>query len=152
MDVNKVILKFVSISFSILISLLIILGLIKLGNYCYEFGYRVFTEAPMEEEPGKDIVVLVSDDMSEYDIGGMLLENGLIRDKNLFLAQLKLSAYSGKLLSGTYTLNTSMTAKDMMAVMSVEPVPETETTEEPDTQEELTETNETEETQTQEVQ
>lgn len=151
MDVNKVILKFVSISFSILITLLIILGLIKLGTYCYEFGYRVFTEAPVEGEPGTDVVVLVSDDMSEYDIGGMLLENGLIRDKNLFFAQLKLSAYSGKLLSGTYTLNTSMTAKDMMVVMSTEPVPETETTEE---EEKLTETEETEteETQTQEVQ
>lgn len=152
MDVNKVIFKFVSISFSILVTLLVLLGLIKLGEYCYDFGYRVFTEAPMEEEPGTDVVVLVTEDMSEYDIGGMLLENGLIRDKNLFYAQLKLSAYSGELLPGVYTLNTSMTAKEMMAVMATEPAAEPESTEETDTQEDLTEAEETEITETEETQ
>ena len=47
----------------------------------------------------------------------MLEAEGLIRDSKLFFAQLKLSAYSGKLLPGTYTLNTSMTGKEMIAVM-----------------------------------
>lgn len=126
MNLNKVVLKFVSISFSILVMLLVILGLVKLGTFCYEFGYRVFTEAPVEEEPGTDIEVEVSDGMSEYDIGKLLEEKGLIRDVNLFYAQLKLSAYSGKLRPGTYTLNTSMTAKDMMAVIAAEQVESTE--------------------------
>ena len=31
-----------------------------------------------------------------------------------------MSAYHGKLKTGTYTLNTSMTAKDMMVVMAAE--------------------------------
>ena len=34
--------------------------------------------------------------------------------------QLKVSAYSGKLHSGVYTLNTSMTARDMMVLMAAE--------------------------------
>ncbi len=130
MNLNKVVLKFVSISFSILVMLLVILGLVKLGTFCYEFGYRVFTEAPVEEEPGTDIEVEVSDGMSEYDIGKLLEEKGLIRDANLFYAQLKLSAYSGELRPGTYTLNTSMTAKDMMAVIAAEPAEDTEAVEE----------------------
>ena len=41
---NKVVFKFVSISFSILVALLVVVGLIELGSYCYDFGYRVFTE------------------------------------------------------------------------------------------------------------
>ena len=69
MNLNKVVLKFVSISFSILVILLVILGLVKLGTFCYEFGYRVFTEAPVEEEPGTNIEVEVSEGMSEHDIG-----------------------------------------------------------------------------------
>lgn len=36
----------------------------------------------------------------------------------LFYLQLKLSAYSKKLVPGIYTLNTSMTAKEMMVVMA----------------------------------
>lgn len=143
MNLNKVVFKFVSISFSILIALLVIIGLVKLGTFFYEFGYRVFTETPVDEAPGQDIVVLVSGDMSEHEIGKMLEEKGLVNDGTLFLAQLKLSAYSGKLLPGTYTLNTSMTAKDMMLIMATKPVEETEETESGQEDEELYDVTET---------
>ena len=118
MDMNKVILKFVSISFSILVTLLVVLGLMKAGTYCYDFGYRIFTEKPVAAEPGTDIVVQISEDMSGYDIGKLLEDKGLIEDGKLFYAQLKLSAYSKKINPGTYTLNTSMETKEMMSIMS----------------------------------
>lgn len=127
---NKVILKFVSISFSILVMLLVIVGLIELGTVCYDFGYRVFTESPVDEAPGKEVTVSVTPDMSEIDIGRMLEEQGLVRDSSLFFAQLKLSAYSGKLLPGEYTLNTSMTGKEMIVAMATAPEESTETEEE----------------------
>ena len=118
MDMKKVIFKFVSISFSILITLLVVLGLFKTGTYCYDFGYRLFTEEPMEAAPGTDVVVQISEDMSGYEIGKLLEEKGLVEDGLLFYAQLKLSAYAKDLNPGTYTLNTSMDANEMMAVMS----------------------------------
>jgi UPF0755 protein len=130
MDLNKIVFKFVSISFSILVALLVIMGLVKLGNYCYDFGYRVFTEAPMEEEPGRDVIVNITSGMSDMDIGELLVEKGLIRDKFLFYVQLRLASYAGELNPGVYTLNTSMEPKDMMAVLAAEPVEETETEEE----------------------
>lgn len=129
MGANNIILRFVSISFSILILLLIGIGLIRVGEYCYGFGFRVFTEPPMAEEPGEDIVVLLTDDMSELEVGQMLEEKNLIRDSYLFYTQLKLSAYSGKLLSGTYVLNTSMTPREMMIVLSAGQLEDTETEE-----------------------
>lgn len=46
-----------------------------------------------------------------------------------FYVQLRMSAYHGKLKTGTYTLNTSMTAKDMMVVMAAESEESTESTE-----------------------
>lgn len=120
MKLNKVVFKFVSISFSILVALLVVVGLVELGSYCYDFGYRVFTEAPVDAAPGRDVVVSVTSDMSEHDIGEMLKDEGLVRDANLFFAQLKLSAYSGKLKPGVYTLNTSMATRDMLVVMAAE--------------------------------
>ncbi len=129
MKLNKLVLKFVSISFSILVMLLVVIGLIKLGSFCYDFGYRVFTEGPVEEEPGTDVTVEVTGDLSEYQIGKLLKKEGLIRDANLFYVQLRMSAYHGKLKTGTYTLNTSMTSKDMMAVMAAESEESTESTE-----------------------
>lgn len=118
MKLNKVIFKFVSVSFSVLLLLLIVVGLLELGSFSYDFGYRVFTEAAVDEEPGKDVVVQVTSGMSEREIGKLLKENGLIRDDNLFYVQLKLSAYSGKLEPGIYTLNTSMTGEDMITVLA----------------------------------
>ena len=50
-----------------------------------------------------------------------LKEKGLVEDAKLFFVQLKVSAYSGKLHSGVYTLNTSMTARDMMVLMAAKP-------------------------------
>ena len=129
MKLNKLVFKFVSISFSILVMLLVVIGLIKLGSFCYDFGYRVFTEGPVEEEPGTDVTVDVTGDLSEYQIGKLLKKEGLIRDANLFYVQLRMSAYHGKLKTGTYTLNTSMTAKDMMVVMAAESEESTESTE-----------------------
>ena len=118
MKLNKIIFKFVSISFSILVMLLVVVGLLKVGSFCYDFGYRVFTETSVDAAPGRDVVVQVTSDMSEREIGNMLEEEGLVRDGTLFYAQLKLSAYSGELMPGIYTLNTSMTGKDMIVVMA----------------------------------
>ena len=121
MNLNKVVFRFVSISFSILVILLVLIGFVKIGTYCYEFGYRVFTEAPVDAEPGRDVMVQISGDMSDMDIAKELNEKGLVEDAKLFYVQLKVSAYSGKLHDGVYTLNTSMTARDMMVVMAAEP-------------------------------
>ncbi len=129
MSLNKIVFKFVRFSFSILMLLVVALCLVKLGTFCYDFGYRVFTEQPMEAEPGTDKLVEITSDMSESDIGNLLEKKGLVRDGKLFLAQLKLSAYTGKIKTGTYTLNTSMTAKEMMVIMSTVPEAETETEE-----------------------
>ena len=121
MNLNKVVFRFVSISFSILVILLVLIGFVKIGTYCYEFGYRVFTEAPVDAESGRDVMVQISSHMSDMDIAKELKEKGLVEDAKLFYVQLKVSAYSGKLHDGVYTLNTSMTARDMMVVMAAEP-------------------------------
>ena len=75
---------------------------------------------------GKDRLVQVKDSMSEMEIAEMLEEKGLIRDRFLFVLQLKVSGYSGKLKAGPYTLNTSMTAEEMLQVMSQEDLTDTE--------------------------
>ena len=118
MNKNKLVLRFVSISFSVLVILLVLIGFVKVGTYCYDFGYRIFTEEAIDEEPGRDIVIQITDDMSGMDIAKELENKGLIQDARLFYVQLKVSAYSKKINPGVYTLNTSMQARDMMVEMS----------------------------------
>ena len=124
-NTNKVIFRFVSISFSILILLVISIGVFKGTAYCYDFGYRIFTEKPVSNEPGREIVVQVSSSDSVFEIGELLESKGLIRDSLLYAVQGYLFGYEGEQISGTYILNTSMTTKEMMIVMST-PVEDTE--------------------------
>ena len=72
----------------------------------------------MAEGDGVDIVVDIPVGSSVLDTGKMLVEYGLIRDEKLFFMQERLSDFHGKLEPGMYTLNTSMTVEEMMAVMS----------------------------------
>ena len=82
----------------------------------------------MAEGDGVDVVVNIPMGSSVADTGKILKENDLIRDDRLFYLQELLSDYHGKLEPGTYTLNTAMTAEQMLAEMS--PGESEETTEE----------------------
>lgn len=120
MSARKIVMRIVNISFSVLVVVLVIFVLFKAGEYAYDFGYRVYTEKPMQSAPGQDVVVEVEQGMSASELGKLLEEKKLIRDDKLFTVQLKISAYSKEIKPGIYTLNTSMTSKEMMQMMAKE--------------------------------
>ena len=84
----------------------------------YEFGYRGFADEPMSVTGGRTITVGISEAMKIKDIAKMLEEKGLIEDANLFIVQELLSAHHNEIVPGIYDLSTSMTAQEMIAVMS----------------------------------
>lgn len=118
MDINKALFSFIKIAFSVMVILLIVYVTIHLSKTGYEYGYRLYTETAVDEAPGRDVLVQVKPDMSNKQIAGMLEEKGLVRDSKLFYLQLKLSAYNHSIEPGVYTLNTSMTPKELMIAMS----------------------------------
>lgn len=120
MSISKIVMRLVSISFHVLVFLVIVYGLYQLGLRSYDYGYRIFTESAVTSGDGRDRLVQIKSSMDASDIGELLEEKGLIRDKWLFVIQLKLSEYSKSIEPGRYTLNTSMTAKEMMQIMSKE--------------------------------
>ena len=92
----------------------------------YDFGYRIFTEKSQDTGEGKDVVVLIRENMSEQDLAELMVEKGLAKSKWLFLIQYKLTGMK-KIESGTYTLNTSMTTHDIAVILSGEKDTESET-------------------------
>lgn len=131
MNINKALFSFIKIAFSIMVILLVVYGAVRLSGVGYDYGYRLFTEPAMEEEPGEDVLVQIKPDMSGRQIAEMLKEKGLIRDSSLFYIQMKLSSYDKRIKPGVYTLNTSMKPKELMAGM----VPPEETQEPQESQE-----------------
>ncbi|MCR5776836.1 MAG: endolytic transglycosylase MltG [Lachnospiraceae bacterium] len=111
-------LSMLAMSVRLLIFIALLMLILDYGKTAYSFGYRVFSETPVSSENGVDVVVTIPMGSSVKSIGKILEDHGLIRDAKLFSVQERLSAYHGKLQSGTYTLSTSMTAEEMMAVMA----------------------------------
>ena len=91
----------------------------RFATAAYDFGYRVFAEPAMSGEPGVDISVAITDDMSTMEIGKLLEDQGLIADAKLFYVQEKVSEYKDMIRPGVYVLNTSMTSEEMLAIMGV---------------------------------
>ena len=120
MSASKVVLRILHVCISILVFLLVLFGHVKLGGQAYDLGYRVFTERPMENEPGTDVTVRVSEGMNALSLGTVLEEKGLVRDNKLFAIQMMLSAYAKKVKPGLYTLNTHQTSREMLKVMAAE--------------------------------
>ena len=84
----------------------------------YDFGYRIFTEAPISPAPGRDVVVSYTEGKSFKDLVKTLEEKGLVRDYKLAMVQMYVSVYKDTIKPGAYTLNTSMTTEEMMKAMS----------------------------------
>ena len=120
MKINKAVLKFVKLGMTMIIALMILYVTIAISLTGFDFGYRIFTEPAMEMEPGRDIVVTIDKGMGAGEIGAELERQGLVRDGNLFMIQLMLSAYKDDIQPGSHILNTSMTPKEMMILMSEE--------------------------------
>ncbi|MDR2546028.1 MAG: endolytic transglycosylase MltG [Lachnospiraceae bacterium] len=106
-------------------SLVKVIAIVAIGTFvfqtatlAYEFGYRVFAEEPVSRSGGRTITVAVPEDYTVRGLAEMLKDRGLIRDADLFVVQELLSEYHGEIKPGIYDLSTTMTAAEMMAIMS----------------------------------
>lgn len=120
MKVNKMVIKTATIVLKVVLAVVVVMFVYKGAMLAYDYGYRVFAEEPVDVSPGWDMDVVIEDGMGPKEIGALLESKGLIKDGTLFYLQNILSKYKGDLKAGTYTLNTSMTTEEMMAVISGE--------------------------------
>lgn len=110
--------------------------ILKAATMAYEYGYRVFTEEPVSQGEGRIISISVEDPVDVKELGKLLEQRGLIRDANLFVVQELVSENHGKIQPGIYDLSTSMTAEEMIDVMSADTPEGTDVSEGTDTSEE----------------
>ncbi|MBQ0026820.1 MAG: endolytic transglycosylase MltG [Lachnospiraceae bacterium] len=96
----------------------------------YKFGYDIFSQKAVDQAPGRDVEVTIYDDMTNSEIADVLYGKGLIVDRTSFSIFLWLFTDSDYgIVSGNYTLNSSMTAQQIIQTISQEL--EKETTAEP---------------------
>ncbi len=82
----------------------------------FSFGYEVFDSGSVAEAPGTDKLFVVEEGMSSAECMDSLEKSGLIRDKNV--AMIQEFFYQYDIYPGTYTLNTSMTTKEILQALN----------------------------------
>lgn len=122
MNISKISLNIAGAIIRLAVLILAVSFIIKAGKAAYEFGYRILSEESVSEAPGTDILVTIAPNMDDEAVGQLLVDKGLIRpagyfrDSVIFEIQKKLSKKEGDIPAGIYTLNTSQSIEEMLAV------------------------------------
>lgn len=118
-DINKITGTIIGISGKLILYALVILLLAEGITRGYAFGHEIFYSTAMEEAPGRDKVLTVPAGQKESETIRTLKDLGLI--DNEFAIQIQMKFYEYKVYPGTYTLNTSMTSKEILQKLNEKP-------------------------------
>ena len=106
--------------------ILVVVGIFKVGEYAYTYCYSVVSDTAAEEEPGRDVSVSVTSDMSAGKVAKLLERKGLVKSADVFKIQMKVTGYEDKIQPGKYVLSTSMRPREMLKILAGEETEEDE--------------------------
>lgn len=118
MNTKKAALTVLSITLRIVVTALVAMLMMRLGEEAYRYGHSVFRTEALDPEPGRQVPVSIGKGDSVSDVSKLLEQKGLVEDWKLFYIQVRLSKYYKTIVPGEYILTTAMAPKQMMAVMS----------------------------------
>ena len=119
-EINRVTGAIIRISLRLIVYGAVLLLLYEGVSRGYEFGHSLFYETAAAEEPGVDMRVTIGENETLGDIAAALERGGLIKSRYAFLVQSLFYGYGGSenpVQAGTYLLNNSMTAKDIILTL-----------------------------------
>lgn len=118
MDTRKAVLQVGTICFRVILFVVLVLGLVYLGQTTYKYTRAVFSDEAFEEAPGKTVKVTISESVSGKQLAKVLEENGLIENALVFQLQMKMADFGDRVEADTYELNTSMPPSELFEILS----------------------------------
>ncbi len=118
MKTESIISAVVETILKVLATIVVIYLIYRGASFCYDYGYRIFTEPAVSNGEGRTVTVEVTKDMSPTEIGKLFQTKGLVKDARLFALQYLFSEYRKDVKPGVFELSTAMTAEEMMKVMT----------------------------------
>lgn len=102
----------------LLINIVIVLLLLQVFTWAYNFSYKVFTDSALNPNSTREVEFVIQPDSSTVEIVDGLVEQGLVADKYVMIAKVYLSSYHGRMMPGTYVLSPAMTEDEILKVIS----------------------------------
>ncbi|MBQ8923291.1 MAG: endolytic transglycosylase MltG [Lachnospiraceae bacterium] len=100
--------------FSLLINIIIVFVVIRLFSYSFNFAYSVFGDVAKDYSGREYVVIEIPADSSTLQIGKALEDSGIIEDKYVFFAKVRIKKLGGSIKSGKYGLSSSMTYNEII--------------------------------------
>ena len=114
--INQITTGIIMIAVRVVIIAVIIVITAKGIRIAYDFGHSIFYEEAVEEAPGHDVTVTIPEDASAKDVGTLLLNKGLIKNKYSIIVQTKFFDY--EIVPGTYIFYTSQSSRAMLKMIN----------------------------------
>lgn len=118
-DINKITGTIIGISGKLILYALVILLLAEGITRGYDFGHAIFYATAMEAAPGRDKELTVPRGQTTSETIRALKDLELIDNELAIRIQMKF--YDYEVYPGTYTLNTSMTSKEILQLLNEKP-------------------------------
>lgn len=118
MESGKLISAVLGMILKVVVTILVIYFIYTGAIFCYDYGYRIFTEPAVSAGEGRQVTVTLTDDMSATEIGEAFAQKGLTKDARLLALQYLFSEFRKEITPGVYEVNTSMTAEEMFEAIA----------------------------------
>ena len=105
-------------AFQLLVDAFIILVFIKGFSMSYNFSHDVFFDSAKNLKNTEYVSVTIDPDSSTKTIATKIFEAGVVKNKYVLMAKIKVNELGGKIKAGTYPLSQSMTYNEILAIIS----------------------------------
>lgn len=102
---------------SLLINVLIVFMVIKVFSYAFNFTYSIFGNVCKSPGDTEYVVVEIPADSSILEIGQALEDGGVIDDKYVFFAKVKVKGYGDRIKTGKFGLSASMNYDEILTII-----------------------------------
>ena len=105
-------------AFQLLVDVLLLFVFIRAFSMSYNFAHDVFFDSAKNLKNKEYVVVKIEPDSSTSLVSKKIYEAGVIKNKYVLMAKLKISGESGNIKAGTYSLSQSMKYNEIIKVIT----------------------------------
>lgn len=110
--------KVLRFSVGLLVNICILLILVLVFSKAYGFAHDVFAPVCKDETDDQVVAVTILDDSSVWDVGDVLDEAGVVKNKYALCVKIYISKYASKVKPGTYEIAPSYTNDEIITVIT----------------------------------
>ena len=110
----------------LLLDVLIIYVIVKGFSLAYTLSYETFSDSSKNAGDVSYHVVTIPPDSSTSTVAEVLYDEGLIKNKYVMMAKIKLGGYGPMIRPGKYALSPSMTYNQILKILTTDPTKEKE--------------------------